>query len=158
MPTAQYTSVRAKAEDWQRIRIARACQSYYQYRIGESSDPHRAILIAPPVIDTSTGEILCEHYALDTVAERCTCPDQQRLDRLNWELRGSDPGAQLVRCKHWTIWALLRTGQPDFQDQWARETAAQEEEKEWRDSGRPAAPPILATDNLRALWARDGWD
>ena len=81
------------------MREARAAQGWYLYALGEVRS-ESVTIIAPVVADPKTGVVAQAQYVVCRETGRCSCPDQQRLDRVNGQ--AFDLGLQIdpLICKH----------------------------------------------------------
>ena len=88
------------------MREARAAQGWYLYALGEVRQ-ESVCIIAPVVADPKTGVVAQAQYAVCRETGRCSCPDQQRLDRVNGQ--AFDLGLQIdpLICKHALMVPLL---------------------------------------------------
>ncbi|WP_395095208.1 hypothetical protein [Armatimonas sp.] len=88
------------------MREARAAQGWYLYALGEVRS-ESVTIIAPVVADPKTGAVAQAQYVVCRETRRCSCPDQQRLDRVNGQ--AFDLGLQIdpLVCKHALMVPLL---------------------------------------------------
>ncbi|WP_309710024.1 hypothetical protein [Armatimonas sp.] len=88
------------------MREARAAQGWYLYALGEVR-PESVSIVAPVVADPKTGVVAQAQYTVCRETGRCSCPDQNRLDRVNGQ--AFDLGLQIdpLVCKHALIVPLL---------------------------------------------------
>ncbi len=88
------------------MREARAAQGWYLYALGEVRS-ESVCIIAPVVADPKTGVVAQAQYVVCRETGRCSCPDQNRLDRVNGQ--AFDLGLQIdpLICKHALMVPLL---------------------------------------------------
>jgi hypothetical protein len=86
------------------MREARAAQGWYLYATVHTES---ATIIAPVVADPKTGFVAQAQYTVCRETGRCSCPDQNRLDRVNGQ--AFDVGLQIdpLVCKHALMVPLL---------------------------------------------------
>ena len=80
------------------MREARAAQGWYLYALGEVRQ-ESVCIIAPVVADPKTGAVAQAQYTVCRETGRCSCPDQNRLDRINRTTL--EVSAILRLTRHW---------------------------------------------------------
>ena len=88
------------------LREVRAHQGWYLYALGEVR-PESVTIIAPVTADPKTGVVAQAKYTLCRETGRCSCPDQQRLDRINGEAVALGLPIDPLVCKHALMVPLL---------------------------------------------------
>jgi hypothetical protein len=88
------------------MREARAAQGWYLYALGEVR-PESVCIIAPVVADPKTGAVAQAQYVVCRETGRCSCPDQQRLDRVNGQAFDLGLHIDPLICKHALMVPLL---------------------------------------------------
>ena len=88
------------------LRETRAAQGWYLYALG-TVHAESVCIIAPVVADPKTGVVAQAQYVVCRETGRCSCPDQNRLDRVNGQ--AIEAGLQIdpLICKHALMVPLL---------------------------------------------------
>ena len=88
------------------MRQARAHQGWYLYALGEVR-PESVGIVAPVTGDPKTGVVAQAQYAVCRETGRCSCPDQNRLDRINGQAGELGLPIDPLVCRHALMVPLL---------------------------------------------------